>query len=270
MAAAGLSMTFLSLFGSLFLAGGLSGIPLGVPPAEPDPAMARIAPEECIFYLTWSGMAEASPDSTNHTERLMAEPEVHRFIKEITVRLNAAIKTGAGEGENARRVAEITPRLVREMIVNQTTAFAGNFTEGPSGMTVPVGIVVNLGDNVGTFEKDLRAMLEILTEQPVPRPENGVTTLVTPIGIPKIQFTFQDGYFILGVSQGTVSQIQQRMAGKTVPAWLTKVHDYCFAHFSDGNGWYGYLNRDGSRLLDCKGGNYKGFFHVPRALVAAR
>lgn len=225
MAAAGLSMTFLSLFGSLFLAGGLSGIPLGVPPAEPDPAMARIAPEECIFYLTWSGMAEASPDSTNHTERLMAEPEVQRFIKEVTERLNAAIKTGAGEGENARRVAEITPRLVREMIVNQTTAFAGNFAEGPNGMTVPVGIVVNLGDNVGTFEKDLRAMLEILTEQPVPQPENGVTTLVTPLGIPKIQFTFQDGYFILGVSQGTVSQIQQRMAGKTVPGWLTKVHD---------------------------------------------
>ena len=50
-------------------------------------------------------------------------------------------------------------------------------------------------------------------------------------------------------------------------SWLTKVHDYCFAHFSDGNGWYGYLNRDGSRLLDCKGGNYKGFFHVPRALL---
>ena len=78
MAAAGLSMTILSLFGSLFLAGGLAGIPLGVPPAEPDPAMARIAPEECIFYLTWSGMAEASPDSPNHTERLMAEPEVQR------------------------------------------------------------------------------------------------------------------------------------------------------------------------------------------------
>lgn len=225
MAAAGLSMTFLSLFGSLFLAGGLAGIPLGVPPAEPDPVMARVAPEECVFYLTWAGMAEASPDSKNHTERLMAEPEVRRFIKEVTDRLNAAIKTGAGDGENARKVAEITPGIVRQLVVNPTAAFAGNFTEGPSGMTVPVGIVVNLGDAAATFEKDLLTILEILTEQPVPRPENGVRTLVTPLGIPKIRFTFQDGYFILGVSQGTVAQIQQRMAGKTVPEWLTKVHD---------------------------------------------
>ena len=30
--------------------------------------------------------------------------------------------------------------------------------------------------------------------------------------------------------------------------------------------WFGYLNRDGSRLLDLKGGKWKGCFHVPRGL----
>ena len=50
-------------------------------------------------------------------------------------------------------------------------------------------------------------------------------------------------------------------------AWLKKVQDYCYTHFSDGNGWYGYLNRDSSLLHASKGGNYKGFFHVPRALL---
>ena len=34
-----------------------------------------------------------------------------------------------------------------------------------------------------------------------------------------------------------------------------------------GGEWFGYCNRDGSRLHDCKGGNYKGCFHVPRALL---
>lgn len=223
MAAAGFS-TVLSMFGAMFLAGGIAGLPLGIPPAEPDRNMARVAPEECLFYMSWSGMAEASADSTNHTERLLAEPQVKRFIQVVTDRLNAALVKGAGEGQNARRVAQITPRIVTQMAVNPTAIFAGNFTEGPTGLTVPVGVVVNLGDEAGAFEKDLLAVLEILIEQPVPRAVKGVRTLVTPLGVPKIQWTIQDGYFILGVSDGTIAQIQERMSGDAVPQWLTQAH----------------------------------------------
>ena len=53
-------------------------------------------------------------------------------------------------------------------------------------------------------------------------------------------------------------------------AWLRKVHTYAYTYFADPDGggeWFGYLNRDGSRLHDVKGGNYKGCFHVPRALI---
>ena len=54
-------------------------------------------------------------------------------------------------------------------------------------------------------------------------------------------------------------------------AWLEKVNAYIYKYFCDagaGNGeWFGYLNRDGSVFNRCKGGNYKGCFHVPRALL---
>ena len=34
---------------------------------------------------------------------------------------------------------------------------------------------------------------------------------------------------------------------------------------ADGGGeWFGYLRRDNTVFNRCKGGNYKGFFHVPR------
>lgn len=223
--ATGFSLSFLSMFGTMLIAGGLSGLPLGIPPAEPDPAMARVAPEECLFYLSWSGMADASPDSPNHTERLLAEPEVRRFIKEVTDRLNAALQQGAGEGEKARKVAEITPRMLMQIAVNPTAVFAGKFNAGPTATTVPVGIVVNLGDEAGAFEKDLMAVLEILTEQPVPRSVNGVRTLDTPPGVPTIQWTIDNGYFILGVSEGTIAEIQERMSGKVVPNWLARIRD---------------------------------------------
>jgi N-acylglucosamine 2-epimerase len=53
--------------------------------------------------------------------------------------------------------------------------------------------------------------------------------------------------------------------------WLDKVHGYSYTHFVDTKGgeWFGYLNRDGSKNMTCKGGNYKGMFHVPRALLMA-
>jgi N-acylglucosamine 2-epimerase len=51
--------------------------------------------------------------------------------------------------------------------------------------------------------------------------------------------------------------------------WFEKVHQYTFGHFVDNQfgGWFGYCDRQGNLTHTCKGGNYKGFFHVPRALL---
>jgi N-acylglucosamine 2-epimerase len=51
--------------------------------------------------------------------------------------------------------------------------------------------------------------------------------------------------------------------------WFRRVHEYTWNHFRDpqyGGEWFGYFNRRGERLLDLKGGKWKGCFHVPRAL----
>jgi N-acylglucosamine 2-epimerase len=51
--------------------------------------------------------------------------------------------------------------------------------------------------------------------------------------------------------------------------WLDRVDAYSFARFVDPKHgeWYGYLDRRGEVALPVKGGSYKGFFHVPRALL---
>ena len=54
--------------------------------------------------------------------------------------------------------------------------------------------------------------------------------------------------------------------------WLRTVHAYAYEKLCDADGggeWYGYLRPDGTPFNACKGGNYKGFFHVPRALLYA-
>ncbi|HOX06503.1 MAG TPA: AGE family epimerase/isomerase [Planctomycetota bacterium] len=56
--------------------------------------------------------------------------------------------------------------------------------------------------------------------------------------------------------------------GKWLP-WLERLGDYTWAHFPDPEcgEWLGYLDRQGRPTHTCKGGNYKGCFHVPRALL---
>ena len=54
---------------SLFFSGGF-GIPLGVPPEPIDPLLARVAPDECVFYTAWAEMADPDPESPNQTEQL--------------------------------------------------------------------------------------------------------------------------------------------------------------------------------------------------------
>lgn len=51
--------------------------------------------------------------------------------------------------------------------------------------------------------------------------------------------------------------------------WLEQVDAYTYAHFADPQfgEWFGYLDRQGQPALTCKGGSYKGFYHVPRALL---
>jgi N-acylglucosamine 2-epimerase len=50
--------------------------------------------------------------------------------------------------------------------------------------------------------------------------------------------------------------------------WYEKVHDYTFKYFPDPEygEWFGYLNRDGSRVWSAKANGWKGFFHLPRVL----
>ena len=51
--------------------------------------------------------------------------------------------------------------------------------------------------------------------------------------------------------------------------WLDKVHHYAFSHFVDVEygAWFGYCDRQGNLTHTSKGSHYKGFFHVPRALL---
>lgn len=53
--------------------------------------------------------------------------------------------------------------------------------------------------------------------------------------------------------------------------WFLRIDEWSWSHFPDGEcgEWYGYLNRRGEVVNNQKGGKWKGFFHLPRALFIA-
>ena len=78
------------------------GVPLGVPPLPPDPAVVAFAPEHCLCYFSSSGMAVADPQSHNQTERLMAEPELRQMVRDI----EKTIKTSLAETMKDREMPD--------------------------------------------------------------------------------------------------------------------------------------------------------------------
>ena len=46
-------------------------------------ALAHVAPEECLLFVTWNGWSASDPKSTNRTEKLFAEESLQDFIKQL-------------------------------------------------------------------------------------------------------------------------------------------------------------------------------------------
>jgi N-acylglucosamine 2-epimerase len=66
-----------------------------------------------------------------------------------------------------------------------------------------------------------------------------------------------------------MSRIWRHAQDPRAKEWFNQLHEYAWNRFRDPEfgEWYGYLNRQGQPLLSLKGGKWKGFFHVPRALM---
>jgi hypothetical protein len=78
------------------------GLPFGVPPTPDDPVMGRVAPEQCLFYLSWAGTASPDPKSPNQTEQLLAEPEVQNLLQQLGKALGGYLPKSLAESDLAK------------------------------------------------------------------------------------------------------------------------------------------------------------------------
>ncbi len=128
-------MAAVSVFPSFFMLmlvfGGQTGVPLGLPPLPEDRTMASVAPQECIWYFSWSGTADADPKSANQTEQLLAEPEIREFVHSVSKAISAAMKKGTPPTPQGKLLGAEGPKLIHVLLTHPAAAFISKFEFGP-------------------------------------------------------------------------------------------------------------------------------------------
>jgi len=211
---------------TLFVMGGL---PLGIPPLPEDPLLAKVAPEKCLLYVTWSGTAEADAESGNQTEQLLAEPEVQALFATLSRLIDEAVAQ-ANEGSPPEE-ADLAQELVawgKRLPLRPTAFFITSLKPNPGGPPdVNGGVVVNLGEDAGKAS----ALLDKLSGSVLRGAATPVEVAGTPMfrvqpdpSFPTITFGVKDEYLYVGAGEGSVEGMFERVATDP-PAWLTKIHD---------------------------------------------
>ena len=219
-----------SIFAGWFMLlglGGAAGIPLGVPPALEDPLLAKVAPEECAFYMTWSGIAEPDPQSSNRTEQLLAEPEVQRLIGELQRRLKASALEAAGRDDpEAVPLVEDASEWIKTLLTSPTVVFISSVKMGPEGPDIRGGALVRVGEDAAklkaSLEKHQAAVFGPAVAQPVQIAGETWYKLQLDPHAPEITWGVRGKYFIIGLGKGSVAGILSR-AVTDPPEWLTEL-----------------------------------------------
>lgn len=218
---------------SLFLLGGGIGVPLGIPPAAEDPAMARIAPKECLFYMTWSGAAAADPQSHNQAEQLLAEKEVQQSLQLLEEQIVAGFRVAQAGDPQAVAMVDDVRTVAKAVLTSPAAVFISKLQPPRNGPPdVRGGAMVNLGERAPEIAKSLGRIEAQLTGkdavQPAPRMAAGWRRI--PLGMhdphanqdSTLQWAVKGGYLVIGLGEGEADKVMERVRQEP-PAWLKQL-----------------------------------------------
>jgi hypothetical protein len=201
----------------------------------PDPVIVRAAPEECLFYLSWNGMAKPDPKSANQTEQLLAEAEIQKFagnvVNTIDAALDEAVKDNAENAWVRQRFVPLVKVFVRRpmaLYVSKITVSEGS--NGENENPVEGGLIVSLGDEQAAVRSIIGEIMEKIKGD-----ETGKVEVQTLGGFrftrisggrrdPILVWAIKDGYLLVGVGQGSAATLVARFDAKAKPAtWLARL-----------------------------------------------
>ncbi len=209
------------------------GVPVVMPPLEADAGMMSVAPQECMFYASWYGVADPVAGSGNSTEALMAEPQVQEFLRTVTGAIESLV-TDPNVPRDMREGADVFLPLFKNLYQRPVTLYFGGI-EMPNGLVGPPdvdgAIVVHCGARkeslVGSMQK-LEALFAASTNLQVNEIDRSGTKFrkfMLPPDAPEMGWGISGDYLVFAVGANTFDDVLRRISAKRgPPQWLQDVH----------------------------------------------
>ena len=208
----------------LVLLGGGFGMPQGVPPTLEAPLAAKVAPAECLFYASWAGTGTPDPASRNHTEQLLAEPEIQEFLTQARERLLVLMRSSAANRPETREALEDGNRLLELVQGKPGAVFVSEVSFSGSGLpAIKGGGLLQLDGDAAEVQTLLEKFQARAPEDQVSSVEIGSRTFARvqlDEDAPAITWGIAGTYLVVGLGEGSLEALLDRARGQA-PEWLT-------------------------------------------------
>ncbi len=215
-------------FSMLLSSGLIFGLPLGVPPLEPDTQLLRAAPDDCLWCMSSAGMAAPDPDSANRTEQLLADVEIQEFLSSAKTQLVRLARQSADSPES-RVLASELPGIIESLLTRPLVAYVADFDPpaNPRGPPrIEMGLVVRLSDEAESTEASLARLMRVAADagQPVERESQGGVewyVVAAENGFELRWGRYQD-FILLAIGEGEGVKLIERLgsSSRSVPGYL--------------------------------------------------
>ncbi|HEY5312838.1 MAG TPA: DUF1559 domain-containing protein [Pirellulales bacterium] len=217
-----------------FCALGGSALPVGLPPLPADPMVERATPDECLFYTSWNGTGVPDPKSENHTERLLAEPEVREFGQQLAVQIRKALASVTKQNAQAEMLADALPVLLNTLATRPGAIYVSRVVPTPPNVSIDAALVLSAGDEGARLREALARLEGLLAGSLGDRARIEKTRiagvefkrLAPAPDAPVFIWGFKDELFILAIGEDEAENLLQRLsAERKAPEWLKDIRE---------------------------------------------
>ena len=229
-------MAFSLLFGIVLLLCGGMGLPMGMPPGPEDPMMSKLAPEECLMYASWSGVAKVDPDA-NPTEKWMSQPKVSKLILKLRKAYLGYLDKQSEQSNDKvfKQVYKIFSHVVDAGSVNPAAVYLNDIEIKAKSLKADGAVVVKLGDHndeVIKLNDDLHKIfgemkpreLEFRSFQPFDFDGQKAIKIFSGFDEIPIFASVHQGYFVIAIGEESMGKVIANMKTPQ-PKWLTELRE---------------------------------------------
>ena len=202
--------------------------------SEGDPKLAAMAPNKCYVYANWTGGIQPDADSSNSTQRLLAEPEIQTFLGELSGRFSRFVSMAAQSAppEQQSAIRTLAPTILPILLDSPGTLFVGPIRPTQEGLSVSAGMIVRIDDAASEIASALSIMLNAAGGDGEQTDIAGNTFFAYELPDTPVNAQLMVGsvgpYLTVALGQPTAQAITNRLSAPSAPeppAWLAALRE---------------------------------------------